>query len=300
MNDEILISVIVPTFNRIKVLERCINSVLYQTYNNWELIVVDDRSTDNSFQIVQNNVKVDSRIKFFIRPINRIKGANTCRNIGIEKAIGQYVAFLDSDDEWSNDRLENLLDFIKVTGAKAIYSGAREIVFNSERFRKSRSIKNNESVFDFLISFDTYAPTPSLVVVSGILKTVKFDDRLQRHQDFDFFIKVSQVINWVYFETCDIIVYNEKKTHAKIDFESCVLFYNKYKHKSFSRYKRINYLNYISESCAKINPNIEVLKFYKNELKKEGVRLTLRQNFLFKFPIFFFILFRLKSFIKFN
>ncbi|UZD23934.1 glycosyltransferase family 2 protein [Algoriphagus halophytocola] len=298
MKEDILISVIVPTFNRVKELERCISSVIKQSYPNWELIIIDDRSTDDSFELIQQTIKSDSRIKLLKRSTNRHKGANACRNFGVEKSKGKYIAFLDSDDLWSINRLENALNFIGETGANAIYSGAIEVSCNGERYRKSRAIRENESAFDYLIAYESYAPTPSMVVNADVLNNVKFDEMLQRHQDFDFFIKVSQFTDWVYFESKDIIVYNDQLSPKKIDFESCIAFYKTHKEMSLIRKNRIYYLNYISESCAKVNPNIKALNYYKSQLIQEGSDLTLRQKFLFKCPYVFYTLFKIKVFLK--
>jgi glycosyltransferase involved in cell wall biosynthesis len=92
-----LISIIIPTYNRAQLIPQALDSVLSQTYTHWECLVVDDGSTDNTFQILKDYQEKDSRIKFFSR--DRLpKGAPTCRNIGLAYAQGEYVIFLDSDD----------------------------------------------------------------------------------------------------------------------------------------------------------------------------------------------------------
>jgi len=91
------VSIIIPTYNRSKTINLCIDSVLKQTYTNWECIVVDDGSTDNTVQIVKDYTDIEYRIKLYTRNRNP-KGAPTCRNIGIEKSTGEFLMFLDSDD----------------------------------------------------------------------------------------------------------------------------------------------------------------------------------------------------------
>lgn len=92
-----MVSVIVPLFNRDYWIALSIKSVLDQTYSNWELILVDDGSTDRSIQVAEEFTKKDARIRTIIRD-REPKGAPTCRNIGLENAKGEYVIFLDSDD----------------------------------------------------------------------------------------------------------------------------------------------------------------------------------------------------------
>ena len=96
------VSVIIPTYNRADTIKRSIDSVLMQTYGDLEIIVVDDGSTDHTEQIVREYT--DSRVRY-IRTDGRY-GANHARNIGIENAGGEFIAFQDSDDEWHSDKLE--------------------------------------------------------------------------------------------------------------------------------------------------------------------------------------------------
>ena len=99
------VSVIMPVYNTEKYLERAVQSIIDQTIINWELILVDDGSTDQSSAICEHYSGIDSRIKFF-RQNNR--GPSDARNKGIEKATGEYIAFLDSDDWFTLDMLETM------------------------------------------------------------------------------------------------------------------------------------------------------------------------------------------------
>jgi glycosyltransferase involved in cell wall biosynthesis len=92
------ISIIIPMYNRATLVGKTLDSVLVQTYTDWECIVVDDGSADNSVEIVQKYIDKDSRFKLLIRPDHRIKGAPTCRNIGFENSNGEFIYFFDSDD----------------------------------------------------------------------------------------------------------------------------------------------------------------------------------------------------------
>jgi glycosyltransferase involved in cell wall biosynthesis len=107
-----LVSVIIPTYNRAHVIQNALDSVLAQTHINWECIVVDDDSDDNTCDLVASYVKRDHRFKSLIR--DRLpKGAQTCRNIGLLQAQGQYVIFLDSDDYLLPFCLERRLAYFK-------------------------------------------------------------------------------------------------------------------------------------------------------------------------------------------
>ena len=106
-----LISVIMPTYNCANFIGETIESVQAQTYQQWEMIIVDDRSTDNTKEIVEEYVKADDRIKYTCLEEN--SGAAVARTTAMELANGEYMAFLDSDDIWSEDKLEKQLSFMK-------------------------------------------------------------------------------------------------------------------------------------------------------------------------------------------
>ncbi|MGF6845052.1 teichuronic acid biosynthesis glycosyltransferase TuaG [Chitinophaga sp. W3I9] len=100
-----LISVIVPVYNAEAYIADTIDSVLQQTYTNWELLLVDDCSTDNSASIIRAYVEKDNRIKYF-KPAQNFGGPAGPRNMGIRASAGTYLAFLDADDIWLSDKLE--------------------------------------------------------------------------------------------------------------------------------------------------------------------------------------------------
>lgn len=102
-----VISIIIPTYNRANLIIKTLESIKNQSYSYWECIIIDDGSTDNSIDILKIFCKEDNRFKVLLRPNDTIKGAATCRNIGLFKAEGDYVIFLDSDDELLKDCLLN-------------------------------------------------------------------------------------------------------------------------------------------------------------------------------------------------
>ena len=106
-----LVSIITPSFNSSKFVQECVNSVVSQTYTNWELLIVDDFSQDNSKELLLNLKKKDERIK--VTFLDKNIGAAEARNIAIQQAKGKYIAFLDSDDYWEKEKLANQIEFMK-------------------------------------------------------------------------------------------------------------------------------------------------------------------------------------------
>src|SRR5688572_10357134 len=113
------ISIVIPTYNRAHLISRAIHSVLNQTFQSWELIIVDDGSTDNTEEIMGGFV-ADSRIKYY-RKSN--SGAAESRNVGVQKASGKYITFLDSDDEADPSWLEKMLRTLARNNASVVCCG---------------------------------------------------------------------------------------------------------------------------------------------------------------------------------
>ena len=108
---EDLVSIITPSYNSGKFISEAIQSIIDQSYNNWGLIIVDDCSTDNSWEIIKGYALNDDRIKYF--KLNNNSGSGIARNKAISKASGKYMAFLDSDDLWHKDKLQIQIGIMK-------------------------------------------------------------------------------------------------------------------------------------------------------------------------------------------
>lgn len=120
-----LVSIITPTYNSEKYICETIRSVQAQTYKDWELILVDDGSSDGTCQILAEAALADPRIKFFRS--RRNMGAAVSRNVAIQESSGRYVAFLDSDDLWRKEKLEQQLAFMAAKGAALTYTAYEKI-----------------------------------------------------------------------------------------------------------------------------------------------------------------------------
>lgn len=112
-----MISVIIPTYNRADLIGETITSILTQSYHDFEIIVVDDHSTDNTSAVVDYFIQKDHRVKYFKRPSSQIKGGNTCRNYGFKISKGEFIKWLDSDDLLDKSCLEYQLKNIQELGA---------------------------------------------------------------------------------------------------------------------------------------------------------------------------------------
>lgn len=110
LNKEPLVSIIMPSYNSQTFIEKSIDSIIQQTYQNWELLITDDFSEDNTFEIIKKYELADERIKVFRLKSN--SGAGVARNNSIKHANGRFIAFCDSDDMWNYKKLESQIDFM--------------------------------------------------------------------------------------------------------------------------------------------------------------------------------------------
>ena len=129
---EELVSIIMPSYNTAKYIKETIKSVINQTYTNWELLIVDDCSTDNTDEIIREFK--DDRIKYFKNEKN--SGAAISRNKALREAKGKWIAFLDSDDLWEKEKLEKQINFMKDNTYYFSYTQYQEIDENSKSLNK--------------------------------------------------------------------------------------------------------------------------------------------------------------------
>lgn len=126
MSKSVLISVVILAYNRAAIIKDCINSVLYQTYRNLEIIVVDDHSSDQTVLIVDEFAAKDSRVRPCVR-CEENYGACYARNLGAEFARGEIIAFQDSDDIWRPEKLQKQLDYLESNNYDLVFCGMERI-----------------------------------------------------------------------------------------------------------------------------------------------------------------------------
>lgn len=142
-----LVSIITPMYNGGRFVAQTIESVLSQTYKHWEMLVIDDGSSDNGPEIVEAYTKEDSRIKLFSQANG---GSAAARNNGIRRASGQYIALLDADDTWNSDFLEKQLELMKRKDALLVFSSHTRIDENSEEILKPYIVPEKVGYKDLL------------------------------------------------------------------------------------------------------------------------------------------------------
>lgn len=186
-----IVSVIIPTFNRAALLRRAISSVFLQTWQDLELIVVDDASTDDTAQLLQDCR--DSRLVMLRHAGNR--GAPSARNTGLDKANGRYVAFLDSDDEWLPEKLSRQIQLIEVCGESVGLVYTRFLKIGWPRQPEFKAIRGDASNEILLRNFVGTTSTP-LIRRSCLERSGGFDLSLQSCQDWDLWIRLARICHF--------------------------------------------------------------------------------------------------------
>jgi len=184
------VSVIIPTYNRANFLRSAIQSVLNQTFKDFEVIVVDDASTDDTRQIVHEFA--DDRIRYIAH--NENKGGSASRNIGIKSSKGKFIAFLDDDDIWMPTKLEKQLFLLNMNPeVNVVYTGARSIDKNGKvgSQLKNPSLKGN--IYPAILK-KNYVGSCSYVLVRRDCFDVTsfFDEKLPSNQDWDLWIRMAK------------------------------------------------------------------------------------------------------------
>lgn len=192
MTEQPLVSIIIPTYNRAELIGETLDSIIAQTYTNWECIVVDDGSSENNINIIENYSAKDPRIKLFERKkYNNRKGANACRNIGLEQSVGDYVIFFDSDDIMYKNHIEFKINEITSDDFDMI-------IFKSKYFNNPKNINpiNYRGLFELEINPENYITqkinwiTFDPIIKSSVAKQTVFNENLQANQEYNYFSKL--------------------------------------------------------------------------------------------------------------
>jgi teichuronic acid biosynthesis glycosyltransferase TuaG len=179
-----LVSIIMPSFNSEKFIGSAIDSVIAQTYANWELLICDDGSVDNSRSVINSYVELDSRIKLISNYYS--KGAPGARNSSLDSALGRYIAFLDSDDLWYPDKLEQQIDFMEKFQIAFCYS-YNDVMDENASFLGSYMAPSKVNSQKMKLS--NFIPCATAVYDSKILGKV-YQPEIIKRNDFALWLKI--------------------------------------------------------------------------------------------------------------
>lgn len=188
-----LISILIPVFNREDFIEETLNSVIAQTYKNWECIIVDDGSTDNTISILENIKIKDARIKVYNRPNTLPKGANSCRNYAFNVCGGDYVNWFDSDDIMHPEFIDTKLKAFNID-CNCVISKTQFFseTINSISGKENRTFKSDNLLEDFITLKRSWYICDPMWKKSFLNEKELFSLKLLKGQDRDFHTRMLQ------------------------------------------------------------------------------------------------------------
>jgi teichuronic acid biosynthesis glycosyltransferase TuaG len=236
------VSVIIPTYNSEKYLKECLSSVINQTYKNLEIIIVDDKSIDNTIKIIKK-IK-DKRIKLI--ELEKNSGVAIARNKGIEISTGDYICFLDSDDYWYKEKIEKQLKFIK--NKEFIYSEYLYLRKNkTHKAHVPKTITYKEALKNTTIFTSTV-----MLNMKYLNKQDIYMPNLKKGQDTACWWKILKKVNIAYGMQEVLSIYrvgNKSLSHNKI--KAIKRTWNLYKQENIPLIKRIYYFMYYAFNATK-------------------------------------------------
>jgi|SRR5699024_4740385 len=255
MTDKPLVSAVVPTHNRLKLLPRALDSVAVQSYPNIELVVVDDGSESSAKPIAEQYMEVIPVT--YIRN-DQAAGAAKARNKGIQEASGTFVAGLDDDDQWNKYRIERLMqayeeDYSFVTSdVRMVYQNKTSV------WHKKKKIELDD------LLYSNYVGNQGLIKRKRLLAVGGFNESLKAAQDYDLWIRLCETfgpVRNVRQPLQDIHMDHEgKRITEQSSFEGYLQFYNKHKHR-FNRSQRKYQLLNIRKAQGKKTGLAEMLQW---------------------------------------
>ena len=222
--DKIFISVILPVYNRENKVLNAIESVLSQSYSDWELILINDNSTDNSLEVL-NSYK-DERIVVSSTPKN--VGPAAARNLGISKSKGDFISFLDSDDYYEPEFLKQSIDLLSQTNNKVGFSwtGYNYVSSSGKKAQFWKPEKSSDYYRSFLFSLHTGTNSGLMIKKMVFSKCGYFDDMLPAAEDTDLLLRIIQKYNFMTINGLLVNICIGQSDRLSFDFKKIGLAYN--------------------------------------------------------------------------
>jgi len=219
------VSVIMPAYNAERTIASSIDSVKQQTYTDWELIVIDDASADMTVQVVRKAAQEDSRIRLYLNENN--VGIAGSRNFGIQQARGNWIAFLDSDDRWHEDKLQKQLDFIEAMSAKVSYTGTAYVNEAGVRSGYTLRVKEMLKLQDLLKG--NLMSCSSVIVCRDLMLRFPFP-KGKLHEDYVVWMQVVKETTYAYGLDEPLLLYRlSGSSHSGRRLRSAVMIYRSYR-----------------------------------------------------------------------
>jgi len=291
-----LISILIPNFNKASYLRASLNSIIAQSYKNWECIIVDDNSTDGSWQILEEYTKIDSRFKIYKRPNHIAKGGNQCRNYAYTNSSGKFVVFFDSDDLLYPNALYQRLN--SISNSDYDFCVSNGVLWNGKdvngRLILSRA---HGDVMNAFINFEPLWLTQGVIIRRDFIEknTLIWDERVPFYQDVLYNLKlvflsknyeISSEVDWIWYvssenglgiKTKSVNSYSDNYNFISSFFDCIMKMENNHRQLKHFCFSRVHFLIKVNRKKMKLKP----IEAYLDFLDKNSISL----NYIDRFEI---------------
>lgn len=243
MINQPLVSIIIPTYNRGHLIGETLDSVMAQTYTNWECIIVDDGSCDNTDEVIKAYIEKESKFKYYHRPDEHLPGGNGARNYGFKMSQGEYVQWFDSDDLMMSDNLYLKVKILSENNIDFVFSDF-ELFDNKKNYKTHAPKFTEKDILHCFLRKEVGLATPQPLIKKNVLNkhSICFNENLGRGQELMYYTE------FLYFSK-DFIFIDKVLFKYRVDFTS----------KEKVNKKKITHL---------LESHIEVFKFLDNKNEK--------------------------------
>ncbi len=270
-----LVSIIIPTYNRSILLRETLNSVLNQTYQNFEILIIDDGSTDNTEEMIKSFH--EKRIKYIFQAHTGLPASG--RNVGLRHVKGEYIAFLDSDDLWLPRKLEIQIKFLNLM-PEILIIASNGVFFPTKPFIKVIDIKKNTTISFKQLLENNIIINSSVLMRKDLISEIGLldeDRNLKYGEDYEYWLRISQLKDSSILILKDVMVkYRDNGDISKNLYKNPQFYVKKHRILSYIYEKYNSHIdkNYIRDTLR------ELLYYYK--ISKERIEIIQRRKALYR------------------
>jgi glycosyltransferase involved in cell wall biosynthesis len=296
------VSIIIPTYNRSKLLLETIDSIRKQTYKDWECLIIDDGSDDSTKEVVSQIIAKDLRFKFFEKPKKYFKGASSSRNYGFELSIGKYIQWLDDDDLISKNKIElQVITLEKLNDSKVITCCDwdflwKEKVYESKSIFKNETSLNCENFFKEMRTQLSFIPLHAYLISRDlILKSGRWNEKLSLNDDAEFMSRVLlESNNLINTEGCYVLYreHDNDRVSRGVNVKGVESFLLSLQLMSANmKFKNIEYVPYFKWKLFNIfykhwKTHPDILRKYYYFFKENEINLNFARYYMLKYIIY--------------
>lgn len=297
-----LVSIIIPTYNRAHLIGETLDSVLAQTYINWECIIVDDRSTDDTKEVIDSYLYGDVRFSYFKRPEKYFKGASSCRNYGFEKSQGKYIQWIDDDDMISINKIEFQVNILESIDNPRIFTTCEWDFFWEGKNMEMKTLFNNvndlsaSNFYQELYKQHSFAPIHSFLMSRElIIASGNWNVLLTLSDDAEFLCRVLVNCDKLVNTTgCDVLYrsYDGERISQLSDRQSLKsLLLGFHLMHAHLKYKNIEAKLFFEWKLRNVlfkywRTNKDILQLYSYFFKENGINLNFSNYYFFRHYIY--------------